>query len=58
LRLKIDSIGVCVCLLTLMLTSSKPDVQRNKLRLSKVLWAEEWIKLSRVGTGGGLLWMR
>ena len=27
----------------------------NKLRLSKVFWAEEWIDLARVGTGGGLL---
>jgi len=32
-----------------------PDQKGNKLRLSKVFWAEEWIDLARVGTVGGLL---
>jgi len=40
-----------------VLLRSYPDQEGNKLRLSKVWWAEEWIDLARVGTGGGLLCM-
>jgi hypothetical protein len=38
--------------------ADKPDQEGNKLHLSKVWRAEEWIDLTSVGTGGGLLWMR
>jgi len=40
---------------TWVLTSPYPNQDGNKLCLSKVGWAEEWIDLARVGTGGGLL---
>ena len=42
-----DTLHIC--------TGVLPDHEGNKMRLSEVCWAEEWIDLARVGTGGGLL---